>query len=119
MNRKLLIKILELLEETYPENCKVSKLVKRLGLNSSDKEFSKVIAYLASTSKIQRKSHEELIRLTPTYPNDEISITSDGIDFLNESNLIETREKLNRWIVTATIVIAISTLANLILFALK
>lgn len=118
MNRKLLIKILELLEETYPRFYHAGKLMKKVGLYEIDGEFSKIIRYLTSTHKIilVPSTTSEDDRLVS---NDEITINPEGIDFLSELILIKTREKLNRWIVYATIVIAISTLVNLLFFALK
>lgn len=121
MNRKLLTKILELLEETYPQFYHAGKLTRILGV-SLDGEFSKIIRYLEESKKIevrrigQDPSQNERERY---YPNDEIKINPTGIGFLNELILIETRERLNRWIVAATIVIAVSTLVNLLFFALK
>lgn len=121
MNRKLLIKILELLEGTYPAFYHAGKLTGILGL-SLDGEFSKIIRYLEKSEKIevrrigQDPSQNERERY---YSNDEIEINHTGINFLNELLLIETREKLNLWIVAATIVIAVSTLANLIYLALR
>jgi len=111
MNRKLLIKILELLEETYPQIYHAGKLTRILRV-SLDGEFFKIIRYLYSKRFVIISDLEIALDC-------EISITSDGINFLNELKLIETREKLNRWIVIATSIIAISTVVNVILFALK
>jgi len=122
MDRKFLIKILEILEETYPQFYHAGKLMKYSGLPSLDGEFSKIIRFLEESGKIevrrigQDPSQSERERY---YSNDEIEINYKGINFLNELILIETREKLNQWIVTATIIIAISAVSNFLLFALK
>jgi len=125
MNRKLLIKILELLEGTYPAFYHAGKLTGILGV-SLDGEFSQILRYLKETGKINIVFPESRIAPTGRYKLaswlmqiDEITITPEGIDFLNNLRLIETREKLNIWIVAATIVIAVSTFANLLYFALK
>ncbi len=120
MNRKLLIKTLELLEETYPQCYHAGRLIKKLGLSSYDGEFFQIIKYLKGQGKIivgydiPDNSNREILQ-----QNDEVSIIPEGIDFLNELRLINTRENLNWWLVTATIIIAISTLTNVLLFALK
>lgn len=46
MDRKLIIRILETLELIYPNECKAKNLAQRLKLKLSEKEFSKVTAYL-------------------------------------------------------------------------
>ncbi len=117
MKRNLMIKILELLEEVYPENYKVERLVKRLRLNFPNKEFSKIIAYLASTSKIQIKINESVpgILLT-SRPNDEIYITYLGIDFLSEIKKLEMDEKKSNAITKATVVLALTGVIQALIY---
>jgi len=122
MDRKLLIKILEVLERAYPSFCYAEKLRKIVKMPTLNGEFFKVIKYLKDTHKIIHVLWES--KLAPSQrdeiaPRDEITIKPDGIDFLNKLRLIESREKMNLWVTAATIVIAVSTLANLIYFALR
>jgi len=113
MNHRLLIRILELLEETYPQFYHAEKLIKMLGLHSFDGEFFEVIKYLKSKGKIivayniPDNSNREILR-----QGDEVSITPDGIDFLIKLKSIEVNEKRNSWIMWATIVIALATVIN-------
>lgn len=102
-----MIRVLEILEEKYPENCKVGKLTSRLELNSPDREFSKVIEYLASTSKIQGTTSalDQGIRLT-FFSQDEIYITQFGIEFLTDIKKAEADEKRTGAMTDATIVLA-------------
>jgi len=120
MNHKLLVQILEILEETYPECYHAGKLIKKLGLHSFDGEFFKATKYLRSKRKIivgyniPDNSNREILQ-----QGDEISITPDGIDFLVELKSIEVNEKRNNLIMWATIVIALATIINIIIAFIK
>ena len=113
MNHKLLIKTLELLEETFPQFYHAKRLVGKLGLHSFDGEFFKVIKYLKTKGKIivgyniPDNSNREILQ-----QDDEVSITPEGIDFLIKIKLIETNKKLNKIMVWATGVIALATFIN-------
>lgn len=122
MNRKLLIKVLKLLEETYPQLYHAGKLTRILGV-SLNGEFSKIIRYLEESEKIevrrigQDPSQNERERY---YPNDEIKIKPDGINFLEEIKLLESREKIvqqqtnfTKILALATIILGVAALLNL------
>lgn len=118
MNHRLLIRVLELLEETYPECYYVERLIKKLNIFSYDGEFSKVIRYLKDKNKIDVSFRD----FDGAYPQwrrlqqgDKISITPNGIDFLTEIKLIETNKKINNRIMWATMIIALATIINIII----
>jgi len=118
MNHKLLIRVLELLEETYPECYHAERLIKKLNIFSYDGKFSKVIKYLKEKNKINVAFKD----FDGTYPQwrrlqqgDEVSITPDGIDFLIKIKLIELNEKRNNRLMWATIIIALATVINIII----
>ena len=121
MNRKLMIKILELLEKAYTFPVTAEILMKKTGLYDIDGKFSQIIKYLNDTNKIivvlvpenrmglptgRDKLHKWLQKV------DEITITPKGINFLNAIKLIEVNERRNRLIVLATIVIALASLLS-------
>lgn len=103
MERKLMINILELLLETYPESYSISRLTKKLDV-SIDGEFSKVIRYLKERSKIIVEGADKLQQ------DSKITITPNGIDFLFEIKHLESEEKRNNFLLLATITIAISAI---------
>ena len=106
MDRKLLIKTLEWLEKTYPTDFSVSNLTKKLDV-SYDGEFSKIIRYLRATHKVIAPENLQY--------NSRISIVPEGIDFLEQVKLIDSREKIDKTIKWATIIIAGATVINLII----
>jgi len=116
MNHKLLIRTLELLEETFPECYHAERLIKKLGAYSFNGEFFKVIKYLKGKGKIivryniQDNNNRETLQ-----QGDEISITPDGIDFLIEAKSIGVNEKRNNLIMRATIIITLATVINIII----
>ena len=115
MNHKLLIRVLELLEETYPECYHAERLIKKLNIFSYKGEFSKVIKYLTEKNKINvifKDSIGSCLQWRILQQGDKISITPDGIDFLIKIRLIEINKRLNKIIVWATGIIAISTFVN-------
>lgn len=119
MNRKLMIKILQLLESVYPDNYKVAELANKLGLRFLDKEFSKVMAYLASSTKIIWKSDSEnegMISLSPIGPKEECYITDSGIDFLTKLRSLEVEEYRSRATTKATIVLALVGFIEVIIY---
>lgn len=83
MDRKFLIRILELLDETYPESYSVERLTKYLNV-IKDGIFSKSMRYLRLRNKI--------IATEVLHPKDMISITPEGIDFLSDIKLLEVKE---------------------------
>jgi len=108
MQNELLIKILEALEEIYPEGYSVSRLTEKLGIQTEG-EFHKIIKYLFESNKshINFKNGDENIRnmisknpsqfgidLSPTplvlnhqlESEDKIYLTNEGIDFFNEKD---------------------------------
>ena len=105
MDKRLLIKTLELLKRAYPTDFAVSNLTKKLGV-SYDGEFSKIIRYLRATHKV--------IAPEKLQYDSRITIVPDGIDFLSELRLIETNEKRNEIIKWVTVVIAFTAVINLI-----
>lgn len=114
MDNKLLIKILDTLEETYPERYHVEKLTKKLN-TSIDGEFYKIIKYLKESKKIEIIYNKDTSnRRERLQQGDMISITNKGIDFLTDKKLLETNERRNNIITWATIIIAISAIITLI-----
>lgn len=85
MDRKFLIKLLELLDETYPESYSVERLTKKLNL-AKDGIFSKSIRYL--------KLRDKIIATDVLHPKDLISITPEGIDFFDNLKSLEFKEIL-------------------------
>jgi len=114
MDNRLLIKILDTLEETCPETYHIGKLAKKLN-TSIDGEFYKIIKYLKESKKVKityvKDPSDPRERLQQ---NDWVLITNEGIDFLTDKKLLESNEKRNNIIKWATIIIAISALINLI-----
>jgi len=114
MDNKLLIKILDTLEETYPEMYHAEKLAKNLN-TSINGEFYKIIKYLKESKKVEIRYNKDPSDMRERLrQGDEVSITNEGIDFLTDKKLLESNEKRNNIIKWATIIIAISTLINLI-----
>ncbi|GEM_PF-3675593 len=114
MDRKLIIKILELLEEAYTNPLKAEVLMKKTKLKDIDGEFSQIIKYLKETNKIivvlVPENRMGLATRRDELPKwlqkiDEITITPQGIDFLREIKRIETDKKRNELISDTTIVL--------------
>lgn len=112
MKRKLLIKLLELLEGTYPRHCKAEKLKRRLGLKSLDGKLSRILRYLKDTEKINIVFPESRISQTGRYKLDlwlmsvdEITITPEGIDFLTELKRLETDQNRSNLLLDSSIVL--------------
>ena len=121
MNNKLLIKILGLLEQKYPEISLAEELAKKLDIKISNNEFSKVLKYLRDSEKIKIVPVIDGLSSKIIYvsPNDEISITNDGIDLLAQKKLLMVNERRNDIMKWATIVIAISTVINLFIILFR
>jgi len=114
MDNKLLLKILELLEETYPESYSVERLTGKLRV-SIDGEFSKITKYLGESKKITIMHNGTIITGSGTLEQrNRITITNEGIDFLLQKKLLKAEEIRNKIIVGATITIAIVGIISLI-----
>lgn len=112
MDRILLIKILELLEETYHQHYKAERLKRKLGLKSLDGKFSQALRYLKETGKIDIVFPESRVAPTGRYnlalwlmSIDEITITPEGVDFLTELKRLETDKKRNYLLLDSSIVL--------------
>ena len=122
MNRKLMMKVLELLEETYPSFYHAGKLMKKSGISSLDGEFSQILRYLKETEKINIVFPESRIAPTGRYKLaswlmqiDEITITPGGIDFLTKMKNLEINEQRNKILVWSTVAIAFFAFVSLVI----
>lgn len=129
MGKNLLIKILEMLEETYPECYRVERLVKKLNV-SLNGEFTKLIKYLYARKKIDVRLHN----YDGTYPqsferlqqNDEISITPEGIDFLSmiklqqtqytQTKILDQQKLFTKILAMATAILALGTILQVLFY---
>jgi len=122
MDRRLLIDILERLEQAYPKSYTIEGLRKIVN-PTLGQGFFQIIKYLKDKLKIYYSSFESKPSLNiieeQFSPKDEISINPDGIDFLNKLKSIQNDEKRNEIISYATIVLAISSFLALILTILN
>lgn len=124
MDRKHIIKILELLESSYTHPLTAEELMKRTRLKDIDGEFSQIIKYLKETNKVivvlvpensmglatkRDKLHKWLQKV------DEITITPPGIDFLAEIKRIEIDKKRNELISDTTIVLTQIAILGIVL----
>jgi hypothetical protein len=116
-----MIQILKILEKVYPSKIKTENLAKNLKLQLSDKEFKKIIQYLASTSKIQIETYQIVpgTLLSPNY-GDSITLSHFGINLLTELELSETKANLTKQqnkfteiMVLATIIMGIAAFFEL------
>jgi len=121
-----MIKILELLEKSYPRPCTAGGLMKRVGLNNIDGEFSQIIRYLKETHKIIFVLVPENRMGIPTGRDklfkwlieiDEITINPAGIDFLAGIKKLEADENRNKLSLNSTIVLTQIAIVGII-FAL-
>ena len=122
MNRKLIMRIVEILEETYPQHYKAERLRRKVGLLSLDGEFSQILRYLKETEKIDIVFPESRIAPTGRYELalwlmqiDEITIKPEGIDFLTKLELIQSNEKRNNILIWSTGAIAFFALVSLVI----
>lgn len=106
MKKKLLIKVLAILEETYPEAYSISRITKKLNV-SIDGEFSKVVRYL--------KAKRKVIAPERLQSDSRINITPEGIDFFLQNQLLESEQKRNEIMKWTMMVIAGATIVNLII----
>ncbi|MFH0808376.1 MAG: hypothetical protein V1888_02055 [archaeon] len=112
MNNKLMINLLEFLEEAYPSKYRADKLAKRLELPSVKGEFFKIIKYLKATNKVTifllesdivpSASRDELLQF------DGITITPEGIDFLSKIKSFEVERRKTNVLTKATVVLALA-----------
>jgi len=118
-----MIRILELLEETYPSFYHAGKLT-RILKSSLDGEFSKIIRYLKATNKIIITLAEDEYLKPMGYntmqrdnllQQDGITITPGGIDFLIEIKQLEMNEKRNMILIWSTVAIAFFAFVSLII----
>lgn len=120
-----MIKILELLEKSYPRPCTAGGLMKRVRLSNIDGEFSQIIRYLRETNKIivvlvpenrmgiptgRAELHKWLQKI------DEITINPVGIDFLTGIKKLEIDERRTKAITKATIVLALVGFMQAVVF---
>jgi len=113
MDRKLLIKTLEMLEETYPADYSIERLTSKLNV-PIDGEFFKIVRHLELSKKVHIRYENVDRRAMKPQQGDRIVIMPDGIDFLTEIKIQESREMMNKLIVIATIVIALSAIVTLL-----
>jgi hypothetical protein len=124
MDRRLIIKILKLLEEAYTNSITAETLMKKTRLRDIDGQFSQIIKYLKDTNKIivvlvpenrmglptgRDKLHRWLQRV------DEITITPAGIDFLTELKRLETDKTRNELLADTTIVLTQVAIIGIVL----
>jgi hypothetical protein len=122
MNRRLMIKILELLEKSYPKPCTAKELMEKTELKDIDGEFSKIMRYLKSSNKIIHllwESKTGLSRRDTFAELDEITIIREGIDFLTELKKVDIDDKRNKNIERATVVLALVGFIQAIVYFLQ
>lgn len=128
MNKELLIKILDLLEESYPEIYTASELYDELE-KYDIKEFCKVIEYLEDSKKARVHTDSEARgkrMIHRVSERDRLEITPEGIDFLSQEKLAQSNERrndvqssFNIIIAITSIIIALSTWFSLILLGVN
>ena|SRR3989344_3852588 len=108
MNRRTMIKMLEILEEKYPKQIVADELMQKLRLKDIDGEFSKILTYLRATNKtivflpesrVGKTQRQDFMKI------DEITINPQGIDFLAEIKRIELDKSRNYLLLDTTIVL--------------
>jgi hypothetical protein len=81
MKKDFSIKLLETLEDLYPEKSSYKKIAKKLNRNV-DERFNKTIRYLSGSKRIYQRSS------TANGEEPWVVITEKGIDYLREQKLI-------------------------------
>ena len=124
MNRKIMMKILELLEETYPNPCTADILMREIELRDIDGEFFQIIKYLKDTHKIIIVLVPENRMGLPTGREklqkiDEITINPDGINFLDEMKRLETDKNRNFLLLDTAIVLTQIAIIGIVLTILE
>lgn len=108
-----MIKVLEMLEEKYPNTAPVEDLMKRTKLKDVDGEISKILRYLKEKNKIEIIFPEtKMGHKTGRYNLDkwlmiidEIKIKPDGIDYLYSLKEVKATNKRNELSLDSTIVL--------------
>lgn len=125
MDERLLIKILGLLEKSYPGPCNIEKLMCLTGLKNIDGQISSVIRYLKETNKIivvfvpESNIGVQTKRFLLTkwlQKLDEVTITSDGIDFLAELRKTFVQSTQNKTMASVTTVMGVAAFIQALIY---
>ncbi len=122
MNRKIMIKTLELLEEAYPSHNKAKELLKKLKIKKIEGEFEKIIRYLKATNKIIVHMPESKIHPTARdklLEDDEITINPNGIDFMDKIKRSEIEKERNYLLLDTTITLTLVAVLGIALTILE
>jgi len=125
MKQGLLIKLLGVLEKSYPGSCSIEKLMYLTGLNNINGEIASIIKYLKETNKVvvvlvpentiggQTKRH-----LLPKWLQklDEVTITPIGIDFLAELRKTFVQSTQNKAMASATTAMGVAAFIQALIY---